>query len=836
MNQFLLYVPLTALIAYIILYIIIIGSTRNTLAKRYKTYIISVIIWSFGAFMMRTGLSPGPLFYNKILVIGFIFVPVTFYHFINTYAHITNQKLVTRIAYGYSLLLVIANYFGLIIEDATLEKGMFNYSLGPLAPMLALLSFILLTVSFVNVLVAVKKQKIALKRVKYIFIGIALVFLGSLFNLIPVIGQYPIDVIFNLVNAILITHSIYKFKFLELKIIVKKGVTYSVSTLLISFIFIFLMLLIKNYVTSIIGSSDLVLIIFMAFGFTIFFDPFRKITYTLVSKIIQKDINTQNTIKRNYAKSIQTFIELKPLKKTFLKTLKEGVHAQNVYYTAHDSFHTYKLIDSTYKTYSKLFLNDSHPFFTWFEEHSVITRLDIKNHTHFNYLLNEEIAILSTLSIDIILPLYYHDKIQGLLLIPEKENEETYQVSDIQFMEDIITQTAPVLDNAKLYEKAKKEAITDGLTGLYNHRYFHDYMTRLAKQSHIEPFSIALIDIDLFKFYNDLYGHAAGDEVLQAVSQTMVKHLKKGMTAIRYGGEEFAIIIPNMVLKEAFEFIDFLRLQISYASSVLTAQQSYITVSAGVASFPKHITNPLEVIVAADQAMYQAKHSGRNNTVLYQESKEINPSPLSDVHLNQQVKEAYLSSIYALAATIDAKDNYTFGHSENVSYLAVALAKHLGLSDNKQEILKNAGLLHDIGKIGIPETVLQKEDTLTEEEYQIMQKHVDIAVGIIKHVPNLTDTIPAVVSHHERYDGMGYPRGIKGEAIPLEARILTIVDAFDAMITGRPYKEPKTLEEVIDEIASERNKQFDPHITDSFINFVKSDAFNPNKLINRIKE
>jgi putative nucleotidyltransferase with HDIG domain len=181
------------------------------------------------------------------------------------------------------------------------------------------------------------------------------------------------------------------------------------------------------------------------------------------------------------------------------------------------------------------------------------------------------------------------------------------------------------------------------------------------------------------------------------------------------------------------------------------------------------------------------------------------------------IRSEYFSAIYALAATIDAKDHYTYGHSENVSGYAVALAEAAGFDAEKTDIVKNAGLLHDIGKVGIPESILTKPDKLTEEEYDIMKRHVDISISIIKHVPGLIKVIPAIMGHHERYDGKGYPRGIVGENIPIEPRCLCIVDAFDAMTTDRPYRKALSVDQAVYELRLYSGTQFDPQLVEFFV-------------------
>ena len=183
--------------------------------------------------------------------------------------------------------------------------------------------------------------------------------------------------------------------------------------------------------------------------------------------------------------------------------------------------------------------------------------------------------------------------------------------------------------------------------------------------------------------------------------------------------------------------------------------------------------------------------------------------------------EEYASTIYALTAAIDAKDHYTFNHSQNVCYYSQELARAYGMDDDCVEIIKEAALLHDIGKIGIPEQILKKPGRLTDDEYSIMKSHVEQSISIIRHLPSLDYVIPAVVGHHERYDGRGYPRGLKGEEIPLLARMLCIADSFDAMISKRSYKEAYTLDYAVDQLVTGSGTQFDPVLAELFVKMLK---------------
>ena len=185
------------------------------------------------------------------------------------------------------------------------------------------------------------------------------------------------------------------------------------------------------------------------------------------------------------------------------------------------------------------------------------------------------------------------------------------------------------------------------------------------------------------------------------------------------------------------------------------------------------------------------------------------------------VYSSYASTIYALTAAIDAKDHYTFNHSKNVAYYATKLAAAAGLNREMIELIREAALLHDIGKIGINENILNKKGRLTDDEYEIMKSHVEQSISIIRHLPSLDYVIPAVIGHHERYDGRGYPRRIGGEDIPLAARILCIADSFDAIVSKRAYKNAYSVDYAVDELLAQSGMQFDPKLAPLFVSLLK---------------
>ena len=235
--------------------------------------------------------------------------------------------------------------------------------------------------------------------------------------------------------------------------------------------------------------------------------------------------------------------------------------------------------------------------------------------------------------------------------------------------------------------------------------------------------------------------------------------------------------------------------------------------SLGVASWPLDGVMKEDIIARADAALYREKQTGRNLTCM---STELNKSETPFIGVEMESRSRALSIVYALAATVDAKDHYTYGHSKKVSDYAVSIAEAMELSPNRIATIRAAGLLHDIGKVGIPDSILKKKEPLTDEEWGYIKAHPKVGVEILRHVSDLSPCLPAILHHHERYDGAGYPSGLKGEEIPLEARILAVVDAYEAITSQRSYRVQPTAPEAFGELPRCSGGQFDPEIVKIF--------------------
>ena len=285
----------------------------------------------------------------------------------------------------------------------------------------------------------------------------------------------------------------------------------------------------------------------------------------------------------------------------------------------------------------------------------------------------------------------------------------------------------------------------------------------------------------------------------------------------RYGGKEFAVLLPycdTLTAQRKTQKVQ--EMLASYIANSSGRIKKFLTFSAGICSYPSVAANAKQLLSYANMAVFQVKQHGKNQIEIYHNQVTMPESVQKEENIHELT-----STIYALTAAIDAKDHYTFNHSQCVSNYAAKLAQEAGLASDHVEIIRQAGLLHDIGKIGIPDAILTKTGRLTPEEFSIMRQHVERSIEMIRHLPSLDYVIPAVLGHHERYDGKGYPRGISGEDIPVSARCLSIADAFDAMVSKRSYKNRMPLENALSEIEKNLGSQFDPELGKLFVKMIR---------------
>ena len=460
----------------------------------------------------------------------------------------------------------------------------------------------------------------------------------------------------------------------------------------------------------------------------------------------------------------------------------------------------------------------------------------------------------------IALPIIYGEHLLGVMYV-ESSHPHNFPDQEVLLLRTLADLFAGALQNALTFQKTQEQAITDGLTGVKTHRYLMEALSTEWKRSTRanRPFALVLMDLDRFKFVNDFYGHLEGDVVLQRVGHILEQNCRRSDVVARYGGDEFVILMQEAGVEQARQLASKLR---AWIASDRLLRDKNITASFGIAGFPVHGSTPQELLQVADSSMYISKHQG-GNAVSSAEQGDPNdrkrwkkdvleaylgvtlkrlfatgPEAFEEIHrrleqftrsLSEQgvdaeegaLPPAVVETVTSLAFAIDSKDQYTQGHSQKVSAYAVILAQGLGMNEADVEEIRLAALLHDLGKVGIPEAILNKSGPLDPSEWETMKTHADLGFQILEPLKPMQRIREMVRHHHECFDGSGYPLRLKGDQIPYGSRVIAIADAYDTITSARSYKKPRSPEDAFSELERCAASQFDPEIVSVFISAMK---------------
>jgi diguanylate cyclase (GGDEF)-like protein len=364
-------------------------------------------------------------------------------------------------------------------------------------------------------------------------------------------------------------------------------------------------------------------------------------------------------------------------------------------------------------------------------------------------------------------------------------------------------------------------ALRDPLTGVLNHRAFQDQLEVELRRARRESWSVAIVavDIDGFRELNDERGHAYGDAALVAVAEGLSCDLRPGDLCGRVGGDEFMLALSGCDAQFAQEVVT--RLRISVEARAAAADVQALTLSVGIAEFPRHAIGRADLMRFADGAMYWSKQGAPGRTSLYSESDD---SALSaEEEATRLRRSGMFNTVHALARAVDARDGFTHMHSQRVGFYAATLAGAMGMSEDRVEAIRMAGLLHDVGKIGIRDAILLKPGKLTKPEFVVMRRHAELGRAIIAGagMPDIADWVGNL---HERIDGRGYPDGLKGDEISVESRVLHVADALEAMTCPRLYRQPKNAAEAVAELEEHAGTQFDAGIVAVMARLIREGA------------
>src|ERR1700690_1576752 len=446
------------------------------------------------------------------------------------------------------------------------------------------------------------------------------------------------------------------------------------------------------------------------------------------------------------------------------------------------------------------------------------------------------------------IPITYGETLLGVLNV-ESLQQDAFSPEDALIMNTLADLLATALHNSFVFQKLQQQSITDGLTGIKTRRFFWEALSSEWKRASRSgrPFSVVLVDLDKFKEVNDSLGHLEGDLVLARVGRLLEQKCRQSNVVARYGGDEFIILMPETGMEQAQVLAERLRLWLATDPML---EEHKITGSFGVASFPVHGFAIEDLIRVADAGMYMAKHAGGNQVAAaepFREGSAVQRQLLSSYiegflqrehngpeHLEELIgtlrklcasddgdTTAIREAIESLAQTAELREPNASGHADRTRHFAGIIARGLNLSAQEISDAAFAGAVHDVGKLFIDASILNKSGPLTEDEFAVIKSHPQLGVEVLRAVPNCERVAEAVLSHHEAFDGSGYPFALGGESIPLAGRILAVADTYANMPSDRSFAPAKTHEQAITELEKLSGTRFDGMIVRLFARLLK---------------
>jgi diguanylate cyclase (GGDEF)-like protein len=451
------------------------------------------------------------------------------------------------------------------------------------------------------------------------------------------------------------------------------------------------------------------------------------------------------------------------------------------------------------------------------------------------------------------IPITYGESLLGVLNI-ESHNENAFSPQDVLILNTLADLLATALHNAFVFQKLQQQSITDGLTGIKTRRFFWEALSAEWKRASRSgrPFSVVLIDLDKFKEVNDSMGHFEGDLVLARVGRLLEQKSRQSNVVARYGGDEFIVLMPETGSEQAQVLAERLR---QWLATDPMLSEHKITGSFGVASFPMHGFSIEDIIRVADAGMYVSKRSGGNSVSTAQEFVEGQDFASQRQQISAYIEgflqrertgpeqlEELTSTLYklcggdedcnvpllkeaieSLSRAAESRELQSGGHGDLVARYTEVIARALGLSSEETADLVYAARVHDVGKIFVPERVLNKPGPLGEDEYQQIKMHAHVGAEIVGAIPHCQMMREAIEHHHQRFDGSGYPDGLRGEQIPLWARIIALTDAYANMVTEQSFASARTPEQALDELSKMSGTRFDGMLVRLLLRGLKSE-------------
>ena len=806
-------VTFTAVLFYVaLLWIVLTRQGRSRLYKYFSLYLISMIFWSFGAFMVYAN-SPvlDTITWNRIMIVGTMGMPIAFFGFIQVYLMRDWKRWLWLGTAAYAIAL-IADTQDWVITDSKLINGQLIFTTG-WASWIPIVSWVIFIGSSTLTLIREysSARDLAYKsQLKHLLVVIAVITAGAVTDAIPLTEGYPIDILFDAVAALLIANAIVRHKFLDTNFVLRKTLFYSLPTIFIGLVFFLVIYTIDRFMPE---RSDLEFFLIsgvIAVLAALLAQPIRDWIQHLIDRLFFRDKYNSTQMLQRISQTAAAVLDQDQLTLMILNEVCNTLHVKKAAFFLLDveSGAYFIKADFGMDLAENTSLSRNNPVVTYLSKHhDVLSRYDINVKPQFRGMWTQERNDLEKINAELFIPLNAKSELVGIFVVGEKQSGEGFSQDDHLTLVTLANQTAVAIENARLYsaEQSRRREL-NALFQLTRQLVATDNVDTVLDSTRqiVEDLNVSFAWI--------LTPKPDGAFTYRAAYPTNVLEAKYGISR------------PIPRLAERY-FQDVL---VSGEPALLSRSTNGVTEETKKALLMESVTtlciSPLKVgdeaiglLVVGNTLDRSQPGIDPNKVRLISNMADQVANALLRADLHEQMEESFVQTVIALATAAESHDSYTQGHMGNTVVLSEETGREMGLTDDMIKALHWAAQLHDIGKIGIPMEIINKTGPLSPAEWEVMKRHTIIGARIVAPIKKLDNVAPIIRAHHERFDGAGYPYGLAAETIPLESRILSVVDSYCAMIDERSYRKARTHAEAVMELKRCSGTQFDPKIVEAFL-------------------
>lgn len=806
------FIPISAAVTFaVILIVVLLSKPRTRVRQIFAIYLLTMVIWSISAFMTLSGLVDVLSWFRLMAASSIAMMPAIFY-FIQTLFGLRRQWSVLALLYGIGaiILCVFTNY---IIQSANLDMaGNLHYQFSPFIGFVAGPGYVLIIISMVELIKGYYHTSDAnhRNRIRYLIMGLSITILASSVNFTK-LGKYPIDVAANGVTAILIAYAILRHKLLDINVVIRKSLLYSIPTILIGVGYFLIISLASRIFHTNYGSSIFALSLIVAILAALVAQPLRDKAQSWIDRSFFREKYNASLMLQGLSSKVASVLDLTEITNMILEEITSTLHIDKAaFFLKRDGNNAlYMITQKGIKSDTTIRMSASHPIVVWLtSQERVLTRNDLGLAPQFKALWGRERDDLEKLNAELFIPLLVKRELVGIFTVSSKRSEESFSIDDQLTLTTLANQTAVAIENARLYTAEQRRR--EELDTLYN-------MARQLVASDDMEIVLNSITRQAVDSIHVTYARVLTLDEQGSFRCRAVYPIRDSGIELGKGRNEPAS--THGYYEQAFNHSEALVLERDNpAYNENERRDLFLGKAKSLCISPlKVVDEPIGLLVLGEARNTSRESFDPDKLQLVTVISDQAASALRRTSLHEQLEEGFVQTVLALANAVDARDTYVENHSQRMAKIAEVICRELNFNEDQIQAVHWAALLHDIGKIGVPDEILSKPGPLNNEEWATMMRHPEIGSQILAPVKRMSNVAPIIRAHHEKYDGSGYPDGLKGSQIPLGARILAVVDAYIAIKDERVYRKSRSHAEAILEIKRHSGTQFDPQIVDIFM-------------------